>query len=144
MKKIFTYFWSLRTQFLRYFVIGFSGVFLDLGTLIIFKRYFGLAPVFAVALNQLLLITYNFTLNKYWSFKNTEMAHKQIFRYLILAGCNYIFSVLTMYLFNNKLGFDYRVVRIATIALMVCWNFFLYKYWVYQNTTQDTHNTTQI
>jgi putative flippase GtrA len=37
-----------------------------------------------------------------------------------------------MYVFNHGFGFDYRLVRICSIALMVSWNFFLYKYWVYK------------
>lgn len=132
LKKIYNYFWSLREQFIKYFVVGFSGVFLDLATLILFKEVFGWLPVVAVAVNQLITLTYNFILNKYWSFKDRQLPHKQIIRYLILAGTNYLISVILMYLFNHQLGFDYRLVRLGTIILMVCWNFFLYKYWVYR------------
>jgi putative flippase GtrA len=132
MKKILNYCYSVRHQFAKYFVVGFSGLFIDMGTLILLKEYCGWAPVLAVVVNQILMITYNFTLNKYWSFKNKEMPHRQIVKYLILAGCNYLFSILIMYIFNHLLDFDYRLVRLATIAVMVSWNFFLYKYWVYK------------
>jgi len=54
---------------------------------------------------------------------------------LALAGFNYGFSVFAMYLFNHLFNFDYRFVRLATIATMVAWNFFLYKYWVYKEQT---------
>jgi len=131
-KKIFLYAWSIRNQFTKYFLVGFSGLFLDLATLIFFKEFFGLNATIAVILNQILMLTYNFLLNKYWSFKNTEMPHKQIIRYLTLAGLNYLFSVGMMYFFNHIYEFDYRLVRIATIAMMVFWNFFLYKFWVYK------------
>jgi putative flippase GtrA len=132
IKKIFNYFYSVRHQFAKYFVVGFSGLFIDMGTLILFKEKFGWIPVLAVAVNQLIVLVYNFTLNKYWSFANKEMPHKQLVRYLTLAGFNYGFSVLIMYIFNHEVGFDYRLVRIGTIILMVSWNFFLYKYWVYR------------
>ncbi|MDD2656009.1 MAG: GtrA family protein [Patescibacteria group bacterium] len=132
IKKILQYALSVRHQFTKYFIVGFSGLFLDLATLIFFKEFFGLNATIAVILNQILMLTYNFLLNKYWSFKNKEMPHRQIVRYLVLAGFNYLFSVGVMYLFNHILEFDYRLVRIATIAVMVMWNFFLYKYWVYR------------
>jgi len=143
LHKFFVYLWSLRVQFVKYFVVGISGVFFDLATLIVFKEKFGWTPVVAVVVNQLILLSYNFTLNKYWSFKDRAMPHKQIVRYLILAGCNYIFSVGMMYIFNHKLGFDYRLVRLVTIAAMVMWNFFLYKYWVYKVSVipSETNNT---
>lgn len=119
-------------QFIKYFIIGCSGVVLDMSTLILFKEVFGWSPVMSVVINQILLLTYIFCLNKFWSFKNREMPHRQIVRFLILAGFNYVFSVITMYVFNHKLNFDYRLVRVASIAMMVSWNFFLYKYWVYK------------
>ena len=132
IKKTFSYFWSVRHQFTKYLIVGISGVFLDLATLIFFKEFFGFNATVAVVCNQILMLTYNFLLNKYWSFKNKEIPQKQIVRYLILAGFNYFFSVGVMYLFNHLVNYDYRLVRIATIAVMVLWNFFLYKYWVYR------------
>lgn len=132
MKKIFVYFWSLRREFSKYFAIGFSGVVLDMVSLILFKEIFGWWPTFAVMVNQVVLLGFIFSANKYWTFRDKTMPHKQVVRFLLLAGFNYLFSVLTMYVFNHRLGFDYRWVRILTIALMVTWNFLLYKYWVYQ------------
>lgn len=132
IKKLILFFWSLRREFAKYFIIGFSGVFLDLGSLVLLKEVFGWAPIGAVIVNQAFLLVYVFLLNKYWSFRNKEMPHKQIVRFLTLAGGNYIISVSAMYIFNHKLGFDYRLVRLVTIALAVSWNFFLYKYWVYR------------
>lgn len=132
MSKVISYLYSLRKQFTKYFIIGFSGVFLDLGTLYIFKIQLGIIPTFAVALNQIIIIFYNFTLNKYWTFKSREMSHKQLVRYLILVAVNYGLSVGIMYIFNHRLGFDYLLVRLATIVCMVSYNFFIYKYWVYK------------
>ncbi len=130
--KLLKYFWSLRGQFIKYFIIGISGVFLDVGSLILLKEKFGWNPTLAVVVNQIFILVFNFSLNKYWSFKETSMPHKQVVRYLILAGLNYAFSIAVMYLFNHLWGFDYRLVRLSTIAAMVSWNFFSYKYWVYR------------
>ncbi len=129
--KAIKFFWSLRYQFIRYFIIGIFGVVLDMSSMILFKEMFGWAPITAVIVNQAFLLVYVFLLNKYWSFRNKDMPHKQIARFLTLAGFNYIISVFAMYVFNHKLEFDYRLVRLVTIALAVSWNFFLYKYWVY-------------
>ena len=131
LKRFFAYFWSLRGQFARYFVVGLSGVVLDMASLILFKELFGWLPIFAVIVNQVVILVYIFAMNKYWSFKNRAMPHKQVVRFLILALFNYCFSVTLMYVFNHKLDFDYRLVRLASIALAVSWNFFLYKYWIY-------------
>jgi putative flippase GtrA len=132
VKRALKYAWSVRMQFSKYFFVGISGLLIDMATLIIFREVFGWIPTIAVVVNQVIVLGYNFTLNKYWSFANKEIPHKQLVRYAVLATFNYIFSVGTMYIFNGMFEFDYRVVRIVTIAVMVNWNFFLYKYWVYR------------
>ncbi len=126
------YLWSIRGQFLRYAITGGSGVILDMATLILFKEILGLAPVLAVALNQFLVLGYNFTLNKFWSFQNRDPSPRQLRRYLTLAAGNYLFSVSMMYLGSHLLGWDYRLVRVGTIMVMTSWNFLLYKHWVYR------------
>jgi putative flippase GtrA len=133
VKQGIKYFWTLRREFAKYFIVGFGSLLLDMGTLILFTEVFGFIPWISVIINQAIVLSINFTLNKYWSFRNKAMPHKQIMRYIILAGWNYMFSVVTMFILNGQFEFDYRLVRIVSIAIMVSWNFFLYKYWVYKN-----------
>ncbi len=124
--------WLMKKEFTKYFLIGISGVILDIATLFIFKEYLRLRPVSAVIINQLLLLNYVFILNKYWTFKNKAMAKPQIIKFIILAGANYIFSVLWMLIWNEHLGFNYLLVRLINITLAVSWNFLLYKFWVFK------------
>ena len=124
--------WDMRQQFIRYFVVGISGVILDLITLIFLKEYIHITPVVAVLINQALVLEFNYTLNRLWSFKSTGLKRKQMVRYLSLATLNYIFAAGAMYVGHDQFGFDYRLVRLASIALMVSWNFILYRNWVYR------------
>ena len=140
MKKLALHLWTSRYQFAKYFIIGFSGVVLDIGSLFLFKHYLGIRPVGAVIINQIFLINYVFFLNKHWAFKSKGVTHKQMIRFFILAGFNYVFSVTWMYVFNEKYGFNYLLIRIANIALAVAWNFLLYKHWVYKYTEVSDHD----
>ncbi len=132
IKRIFKYFLGIRFEFIKYFVIGVSAVILDMMSLVLFKEIFGLQPVMAVVINQFFLLVYVFCLNKYWTFRDKTMPKRQVVRFLILVFFNYIIAVSVMYIFNQWLEFDYRLVRLGTIALAVSWNFLLYKYWVYK------------
>jgi putative flippase GtrA len=131
IKKTFKFFWSLRQQFARYFIVGLTSFFLDMGSLIFLKESLHVAPFLAVIANQVFLLIFIFLMNKYWSFKNSAMTKQQILRFGIVVIFNYIFAVLAMYIFNHRLNFDYRLVRVGSIILSVSWNFFLYKYFVY-------------
>jgi putative flippase GtrA len=112
-------------------------IFLDLLTLIFLKEFLGVKPVIAVMINQILVIFYVFFMNKYWSFrKNDGSTQYQMMRFFIVVFYNYCFSILTMYVFGNRLSFDYRLIRTGSIIAAVSWNFFLYKYWVYAPETR--------
>lgn len=123
----------MRHQFVRYFVVGFSGVILDVGSLYLLKEFFHILPTVAIIINGIFLLNYIFFLNKYWAFKSQGVTHKQMVRFFILAGINYVISISWMYFFNHKLEFNYLLVRVANIALSVAWNFLLYRYWVYKH-----------
>jgi len=137
IKKLLAHLWSARRQFARYFIVGFSGVFLDIGSLYLLSDLLHIKPVVAVGINGLFMLNYVFFLNKHWTFKSQGVTHTQLVRFLILSGCNYIFSVGWMFVFNEGVGVNHLVARIVNIALSVAWNFFLYKYWVYQTKSEN-------
>jgi putative flippase GtrA len=132
LKKIILHFWSMRHQFVKYFIIGIGAVILDVGSLYLLKQNLHLRAFVAVVINGIFVLSYVFFLNKYWAFKSSGISHKQIIRFLILSGVNYAIAIGCMYIFNEKLGFNYLVVRLSNVALSVAWNFLLYKYWVYR------------
>lgn len=132
LKKIILHFWSMRRQFAKYFIVGFSGVFLDMGSLYLLTEFLHVRPVFGVMINGLFMLNYIFFLNKHWTFKSSGVTHKQIVRFFILSGFNYIITIVWMFFFNHKMGIDYKLVRISNIIIAVAWNFLIYKYWVYK------------
>lgn len=125
--------WSIRRQWFGYFLVGVSAFVLDLGTLFLLKEYLGWRPVAAVVVNQIFIVNYVFFLNKYYSFQSQGQTHRQIVKFYLLAFWNYCFAIFWMWLLNEKFGFNYLWARVSGIILAVCWNFLLYKYWVYKN-----------
>lgn len=132
IKKVATFFWESRDQFLRYAVVGTSGTALDLGSLYILRNLLGWSPTLSVVVNQVFIIAYNFSLNKYWSFKSQAIPHRQFVRYLVLTAMNYIIAVSVMHFFAEIHGYDALLVRVVNIVASVAWNFVLFKKWVYK------------
>ncbi|MFA7653565.1 MAG: GtrA family protein [Candidatus Magasanikbacteria bacterium] len=132
--KLLDFFWSLRKQFLKYAITGGSAFILDMGTLVLFKEIFHLRPVVAVIINQPIALIYVFLLNKFWTFKSSGKIHHQVIKFLALYAGNYLFAIIWMWLFSEKLGWHYLAIRMANIILAVSWNFLLYKYWIYRET----------
>ncbi|PIR76719.1 MAG: hypothetical protein COU32_00530 [Candidatus Magasanikbacteria bacterium CG10_big_fil_rev_8_21_14_0_10_42_10] len=131
VQKITRYIIDARHSFMKYFIVGVVGVGLDLGTLALLSTMFGIAPYISVIFNQIVVIAFNFSANKFWTFQDKALPHKQFVRYMMLFAMNYALAVLFMYVFNEHLYIDYRLVRIGTIALSMSWNFLLYRHWVF-------------
>jgi putative flippase GtrA len=120
-------------QWIRYVCTGVSSFVLDIVLLIVAKEYLGFSPVVAIIWTQVLVMCYNFTLNNKWSFQRQKKSYStEVSKYLCLAVCNYVVGIGCMYIGHHIFGIDYRIVRIATVGLIACWNFFLYKYWVFR------------
>lgn len=124
--------WSMRKEFAKYFIIGISAFFADVGSLFFLKEFFRLSPTLAVVINQPIIVLGVFFLNKHWSFKAGGITHRQMVKFCILAVFNYSISVGWIYIFHDKFGVYYLYARTMNIALSVAWNFLLYKYWVYR------------
>lgn len=132
MRHLFTYILASKKELATYGLVGGSGVLLDLGLLIFLKEWGGFSAIRAVIFSQILVVFYSFFLQKYWTFGNTAIPHRQFVRFVIMYGANYLIAIATMAIFHDYVGFDYKLVRIGTIALSVSWNFLLYKYWVFR------------
>ena len=129
--------WAERVKFAKYVIVGVSSVAIDLALLTIFVEWLHFNPTIAVVCNQALVIGFNFTLNKKWSFGSKGESHRELIRYLILSVWNYIFSVSAMHFGNGVLGLPYLFVRVSSIAVMVLWNFALFRFWVYRQKVEN-------
>lgn len=132
IKKIIIHLWHSRIKFARYFATGITAFVLDISLLYILKEFFGLYPVVAVIINQIIIIGFVFLMNKFFSFRANGNTRKQMMRFAMVVIGNYLFAIFWMWFFNHKLGFNYLLVRTANVALAVAWNFLLYQEWVYR------------
>lgn len=126
--------WHARWQFAKYFAIGLTAFLLDIGSLYLLKDRLGFSPVQAVIINQPLIILFVFWTNKKWSFQAAGQTRSQLTRFIILSLTNYGISIIWMWFFAHKLGFNYLIAKLANVVLAVSWNFLAYKYWVYAET----------
>ena len=139
---MFTKLWSFRHQFVKYAATGCSAFVLDYGSYLFLTEIVHITPTLTLVIYQPFVLLYVFWLNKRWSFKNSARFHRQLVRFFGLSAWNYTFSIATTHYFYAILGFDHRLVRLASIVTMVSWNFFLYKFWVYRSYTQEENGPT--
>lgn len=121
-----------REKFFRYLVVGTSTFLFDVGLL------YGLVEIFKV--HYLIAVTFtwfsatiaNYLLNKIWSFKSSASYFFSSLKYVILLGVNYVFTIFMMYILVEIFLFYYVYAKIAIVAAIACWNFFIYKHFIFR------------
>lgn len=123
--------WSERVRISRYLISGFSAVLLDWGTYLFCTRGLHMNAYAANVLSVLVGAACAFLANKFWSFGTRKNTLRQTRRFAILFICNYLFQQYGFYAALTYLHAYDLVAKVVLIGMMVCWNFLLYKYWVY-------------
>jgi len=119
-------------QFVRYGIIGSSTVLIDIGLLFIFTEFVGLWYMISAVISQTVAIAFNFSMNRAWSFKSNGLVHRQMIKYCILLGFNYIYSLVALYFFVELLHLHYILAKVFLSMIMVSWNFLMFRYVIYK------------
>ncbi|HXE10083.1 MAG TPA: GtrA family protein [Verrucomicrobiae bacterium] len=126
-----------RHHFVRYLIVGGTTFIIDFGTLILLhgKLGFGIAASTSVA--YWLSITYNFILNRYWTFDvwEKESLQRHLTTYLFLLIINYLFAVTFVSFMSDHINYLYAKA-IAVIFQMI-WTYPVYKHFIFTTKQPD-------
>ncbi|HOY46497.1 MAG TPA: GtrA family protein [Candidatus Dojkabacteria bacterium] len=125
----------LTRNFIRYLIIGFTTFGMQIGLLYLFTQLLGLEKVMGNVFSTLLSVVFNFIMSNYWTFKAGSGAKKKkLGRYLVLFTFNYLFdTALAFPLLVNSFNVNQYIAKIVITGMIVAWNFFLYKLWVFKD-----------
>ena len=117
---------KLFEQGMRYVIVGLSSAAIELLAFFLLFEVFG---VFVVASNIAALslsTAYNFTLSRNWTFKSVSSLPRSMALYLLLFIWNQLFSSWAIVGLID-MGLYAVVAKVITMAIIVCWNFVLYR-----------------
>lgn len=139
IKKLLSQWLSL--SFLKYLLIGFSSFFIQIALLFVFTQIFKMEKVPGNIVSTLLSMIFNFLMSNYWTFKSDDKAKashgSKLIKYLILAVFNYCFDTLLAFpLLAVTWHVNQYISKVIITAMIVMWNFFIYKFWVFKKTDQ--------
>jgi len=121
-----------KQQLRRYVIVGASSFVIDAGIFEIVRRL-GVWYILATVISQSCAITYNFLLNKHWSFKSEGRGHREFIRYLLLVGWNNLFQVVFLALAVEIIHLPHLLAKVLGAGLVVSWTFLLYRLWVFKS-----------
>jgi dolichol-phosphate mannosyltransferase len=118
-------------RFFRFGLVGFSGVFVDLGVFYLLRSQgFGLTS--SAAISGEVAIINNFLWNDFWTFGDIASRQpgkrqrlKRLVKFNIICIAGLTLNVLIVNFFFNYLGINEYVAKLIAIAAVTVWNFWL-------------------
>ncbi len=124
---------SLIFKFLKFGVVGLSGVVIDFGFTYLFKEVIKIQKYVANAIGFTLAATSNYILNRIWTFQsnNPAIAYEYMeFLFISLIGLG--INTMVLFLLNGRFKYNFYVSKLFAIAVVTIWNFFMNMYFTFK------------
>lgn len=120
--------YSKFRNLILYGIIGSFTSALDFVVFTMLSKYIGIHYIVANCISVLLGITTSFLLNRSLNFKVKDKTGKRFIIFLTVGLCGLVLSNLILYVGINLLDGDELIVKLASIVLVVGFQFLLNKF----------------
>jgi dolichol-phosphate mannosyltransferase len=121
--------WPFK-RFMRFGVVGFSGVFVDMGVFYLLRTVLGFGLTRSAILSSEVAIINNFLWNDLWTFGDISRRQqgmgkkrKRLLKFNLICLSGLILNVLLVNLLFNVLGVNEYIAKLIAIAAVTLWNF---------------------
>lgn len=122
---------SSKVSLLRYLVIGGASIVIDVGLLYTLHTIVGVQLSAATAVAFLSSVLFNFVCNRIaMAGTQGQQLVRHAYRYglLVVANLGITVAVVTA---AAHVGVPYVIAKLAVVGASTCWNFVLYRRWVF-------------
>ena len=119
-------------QFIKFCVVGGTGVVVDFGITFLFKEKLKLNKYIANSLGFLAAASTNYLLNRWWTFRShdPEVAQQYV-QFVGISAIGLILNNIIIYLLNDKARLNFYLSKLIAIGLVTLWNFFMNYYFTF-------------
>lgn len=120
-----------RHHFIRYLFVGGTTFILDFGILYVLHGFLKLNLAASTSVAYWVSISYNFALNRYWTFdsREKESLKRHITTYMALLVFNYLFTVTLVSIVGEHISYVYA--KALAVAISMIWTYFIYKNYIF-------------
>ena len=119
-------------RFIRFGLVGFSGVFVDMAIFYLLRDKLGLGLTLSAALSAEVAIVNNFLWNDLWTFGDISRHQRgwlqrleRFLKFNLICLAGLILNVLLVNLLFNVFGINEYVSKLIAIAAVTVWNFWI-------------------
>jgi putative flippase GtrA len=115
---------ELVFKFIKFALVGFSGVFVDFGITWVGRERLKLNQYAANSAGFLAAVISNYVLNRIWTFHSNDPAIVvQFGKFAVVALVGLGMNNLIIYLLNGKGKLNFYVSKLAATGIVMIWNF---------------------
>ncbi|MDI6766414.1 MAG: GtrA family protein [Bacteroidota bacterium] len=119
-------------KFIRFGVVGVSGVFVDFGITYILKELFRLNKYISNSTGFLIATANNYILNRMWTFHSVDPAIAlQFTKFLLISGIGLSINNFIIFVMINKLRTNFYLAKAFATVVVMFWNFFANYYYTF-------------
>lgn len=125
MKTLFVIDKLLISKFIKFGLVGCSGMILDFGITYLCKEIIKLNKYLSNGIGFIIAATSNYFLNRIWTFDDyTSEIGTQYLKFMIISTIGLGINSLVLYITNEKLNCNFYFSKLIAIGITTIWNFF--------------------
>ncbi len=115
---------DLLRKFIKFGLVGFSGVFVDFGITWLCREEIGLNQYVANSIGFLCAVVSNYTLNRVWTFQSREPGiAAQFSKFLVASLIGLGLNNALIYALHELAGVWFYLSKLVATAVVMLWNF---------------------
>jgi putative flippase GtrA len=113
-------------KFIKFCVVGFSGMVIDFGTTWLLKEKVRINKYLANSTGFILAASSNYIWNRFWTFQsgNTHIA-TEYFSFIAISLAGLGLNNLLLYFSTDKLKINFYVSKLIATVIVTIWNFIM-------------------
>jgi putative flippase GtrA len=140
-----------RVRFLKFATVGALGALIDFGVMNLMTHMFSMRLVYAGSISFICAVISNFTLNRYWTYPDSRSRHfiHQLGMFFLVNAAGIAFRIPILHYIEPPMAIivqrmahvsqsaAHLLAKNATlafaIAVVMIWNYFINRYWTYND-----------
>jgi len=111
-------------KFLKFCIIGFSGMIIDFGTTWILKEKVKINKYIANSCGFILAASSNYLWNRVWTFKShNSNIGTEYFSFIFISFIGLGLNNLIIWILSDKMKWNFYLSKIIAIGIVTLWNF---------------------
>jgi len=119
-------------KFIKFCIVGFSGIFVDFGTTFICKEILKIQKYISNSIGFTLAASTNYVLNRVWTFhSHNPHIGLEFTRFFFIALIGLGINLLIIWTMSGKFKVNFYLAKLVATLLVTTWNFLINAYFTF-------------